>query len=160
MNIAKDRVVYLHYTLKDESGREIESSRGEEPMTYLHGHRNIIPGLEEALEGTAAGDKLSVTVPPEQGYGMPRPGMTQRVPIKHLQGAKTWRPGMVAVVQTEQGARQVQVLKVGRFMADVDLNHPMAGKTLVFDVEIVRVREAAPEEVAHGHVHGEGGHQH
>lgn len=160
MNIAKDRVVQLHYTLKDESGREIESSRGGSPMAYLHGHSNIIPGLEEALEGKAAGDQVSVTVPPEKGYGMPRPGLTQRVPVKHLQGAKTWRPGMVAVVQTEQGPRQVQVVKVGRFMADVDFNHPMAGKALSFDVEIVSVREADPEEVAHGHVHGDGGHQH
>lgn len=160
MNIAKDSVVELHYRLKDASGQEIETSHGGEPMAYLHGHRNIIAGLEEALEGKAAGDKLSVTVPPEKGYGVPQPGLTQRVPVKHLQGAKTWKPGMVAVVQTEQGARQVQVVKVGRFMADIDLNHPMAGKTLNFDIEIVSVREAQPEEIAHGHVHGEGGHQH
>lgn len=160
MNIAKDSVVELHYSLKDESGQEIETSHGGEPMAYLHGHRNIIPGLEEALEGKAAGDKVSVTVPPEKGYGMPQPGLTQRVSVKHLQGAKTWKPGMVAVVETDQGTRQVQVVKVGRFMADVDLNHPMAGKTLTFDVEIVSVREAQPEEIAHGHVHGDGGHHH
>lgn len=159
MKIANDHVVHLHYTLTDEGGRELESSRGGAPMAYLHGHNNIIAGLEEALTGKAAGDRVTATVPPEKGYGMRRPDMVQRVPVKHLQGAKTWRPGMVAVVQTEQGARQVQVVKVGRFMVDVDFNHPMAGQTLAFDVEIVSVRAADPEEVAHGHVH-EPGHQH
>lgn len=159
MKIANDHVVHLHYTLTDEGGRELESSRGGAPMAYLHGHNNIIAGLEEALTGKAAGDRVTVTVPPEKGYGMRRPDMVQRVPVKHLQGAKTWRPGMAAMVQTEQGARQVQVVKVGRFMVDVDFNHPMAGQTLAFDVEIVSVRAADPEEVAHGHVH-EPGHQH
>jgi len=160
MNIAKDHVVQFHYTLKDESGAEVESSRGGQPMAYLHGHRNIIPGLEQALEGKAAGEKLTVTVPPEQGYGQRRDGAVQRVPLKHLQGAKVWKPGMVAVVQTKQGPLQVTVVKVGRFNADVDFNHPMAGKTLTFDVEVVDVRAGTPEEVAHGHVHGEGGHHH
>lgn len=160
MKISNDCVVYLHYTLTDETGKELESSRGEAPMSYLHGHSNIIPGLEEALADKAAGDRVTVTVPPEKGYGIVQPGLVQRVAIKYLQGAKTWRPGMIAMVQTEQGPRQVQVVKVGRFMADVDLNHPMAGKTLTFDVEIVSVRAGDASEVAHGHVHEEGAHAH
>ncbi len=160
MKIAKDTVVQFHYTLKDETGAELETSRGGEPMAYLHGHRNIISGLEEALAGQEPGAVLSVTVPPEKGYGERREGLTQRVPVKHLHGAKRWAPGMTAVVHTEQGPRQVRVVKVGKFMADVDLNHPFAGRTLVFDVEVVGVREADPDEVAHGHVHGPGGHAH
>lgn len=157
MKIAKDCVVHLHYTLKDEDGKQIESSRGEAPMSYLHGHNNIIPGLEEALVDKAAGDQVTVTVPPEKGYGLAQPGLQQRIALKYLQGAKTWRPGMIAVVQTEQGPRQVQVVKVGRFMADVDLNHPMAGKTLTFEVEIVSVRAGDASEIDHGHVHEDGG---
>lgn|SRR5690625_1169415 len=157
MKIAKDCVVHLHYTLKDEDGKQIESSRGEAPMSYLHGHNNIIPGLEEALVDKAAGDQVTVTIPPEKGYGLAQPGLQQRIALKYLQGAKTWRPGMIAVVQTEQGPRQVQVVKVGRFMADVDLNHPMAGKTLTFEVEIVSVRAGDASEIDHGHVHEDGG---
>lgn len=160
MKIGKDCAVFLHYTLTDEDGKQLESSYGEEPMSYLHGHNNIIQGLEEALVDKVAGDKVTVTVPPEKGYGEVQPEMQQRVAIKYLQGAKTWRPGMIAMVQTEQGPRQVQIVKVGRFMADVDLNHPMAGKTLTFDVEIVSVRAGDASEIDHGHVHEDGGHAH
>lgn len=160
MNIANDHVVQFHYTLKDESGEVVETSRDEQPMAYLHGHRNIIPGLEEAMAGRAEGESFSVTVPPEKGYGEVREGATQRIPLKHLQGARTWRPGMTAVVETEHGPRQVRIVKVGRFNADVDLNHPFAGKTLTFDIEVVSVREATDEEKAHGHAHGDGGHHH
>ncbi|KAB7627802.1 FKBP-type peptidyl-prolyl cis-trans isomerase [Alkalilimnicola sp. S0819] len=160
MNIAKDRVIQFHYTLKDEAGAELESSRQGEPMAYLHGHGGIIPGLEEALEGKGAGESLSVTVPPEKGYGPRRDDMVQRVPLKHLQGAKRWRVGMIASVQTERGPRQVVIVKLGRFNADVDFNHPMAGRTLTFELDILDVREASTEELAHGHAHGVGGHQH
>ena len=160
MNIAKDAVVQFHYTLKDEAGQELESSRGASPIAYLHGYGNLIKGLEAAMPGKAVGESFSVTVPPEDGYGERIEGRTQRVSIKHLQGAKTWKPGMVAAVHTDQGVRQVVILKVGRFNADVDLNHPLAGKTLTFDVEIVGIREATAEELAHGHAHGDGGHHH
>lgn len=158
MNIAKDCVVSFHYTLKNAAGAEIESSRGGEPVAQLQGHGNIIAGLEEAMLGKGPGDTFSVTVPPEKGYGARRENWVQRISVKHLQGARHWRPGMTAVVETGQGPRQVTVKKVGRFMADVDLNHPMAGETLIFDIEIVSVREPAKEELAHGHVHGAGGH--
>ncbi|MED5525090.1 FKBP-type peptidyl-prolyl cis-trans isomerase [Gallaecimonas pentaromativorans] len=160
MQITDDKVVQFHYQLKDETGKELENSNGQEPLAYLHGHDNMIPGLEKAMEGKAKGDTFTVTLAPEDAYGERRDGLTQRVPIKHLQGAKKWAPGMVAVVNTDQGQRQVLVVKAGRFMADVDLNHPLAGKTLTFDIEILDIRDASDDEVAHGHAHGVGGHQH
>lgn len=160
MQIGNQHVVRFHYNLKDDAGEVIESSRDKQPMTYLHGYNAIIPGLEKALEGKTQGDTFSVTVPPEEAYGPRRENAVQRVPIKHLQGAKKWKPGMIARVRTEQGHLQVQVVKVGKFMADVDINHPLAGKALTFDVEVVEVRQATPEEIDHGHVHGEGGHHH
>lgn len=160
MNISDNKVVQFHYTLKDESGTEVESSHEGDPVAYLHGHKNMIVGLEKALTDKAAGDKFTATVSPEEGYGERDENATQRVPVKHLQGAKKWKPGMTAVVQTEQGARQVTVIKAGRFMVEVDINHPLAGKTLTFDVEVVDVRDATEEEIDHGHAHGVGGHQH
>jgi len=159
MSIEKDTVVQFHYTLS-EAGAELESTRGTEPMAYLHGHGNIIPGLEQAMAGKAAGDSFSVTVAPADAYGERTEGNAQRIPLKHLQGAKKWRPGMSAWVETDQGHRQVTVLKVGKFNADCDLNHPLAGKTLTFDIEIVDLRPATKDEIAHGHAHGIGGHHH
>ena len=160
MNITNGSVVQFHYKLRTEGEAVLESSRSGEPMAYLHGYGNIISGLEKAMAGRGTGDVFSVTVPPEEAYGMRQEGAGQRVPIKHLQGAKKWRPGMVAHVQTDQGMKQVQVVKVGKFVADVDTNHPLAGKSLTFDIEVVAVREATPEELAHGHAHGAGGHHH
>ncbi|MEP2613765.1 FKBP-type peptidyl-prolyl cis-trans isomerase, partial [Marinobacter alexandrii] len=103
---------------------------------------------------------FSVTVTPEKAYGPRKADAVQRVPVKHLMGAKRWKRGMIAQVQTEQGPRHVLVAKVGHKFADVDTNHPMAGKTLTFDLEVIDVRAADPEELAHGHVHGPGGHHH
>ena len=160
MEIGKDCVVQFHYTLKDDLGETLESSHGGDPMAYLHGHSNIIKGLESAMEGKQQGDSFTVTVPPEEGYGHPKPGMEQRISVKHMMGAKRWKKGMSGWVNTDKGQRQFTVLKVGKFMADVDFNHPLAGKTLVFDVEVQDVREASSEEVAHGHAHGVGGHHH
>lgn len=160
MNIAKDTVVQFHYTLKNDKGELIESTEGKDPMAYLHGHDNIIPGLEKALEGKAVGDSFTVTVAPEDGYGQRQENALQRISLKHLQGARKWKPGMVAVVETDQGYRQVTVVKVGKFNADVDTNHPLAGMTLVFDIQILDIREASEEEKAHGHAHGVGGHHH
>lgn len=160
MNISKDTVVQFHYTLKDDKGELIESTEGKDPMAYLHGHSNIIPGLENALEGKAVGDSFSVTVPPKDGYGERQEDATQRISLKHLQGARKWKPGMMAFVETDNGYRQVTVLKVGKFNADVDTNHPLAGKTLVFDIQIADIREATAEERSHGHAHGVGGHHH
>ncbi|WP_448213953.1 FKBP-type peptidyl-prolyl cis-trans isomerase [Colwellia sp. MEBiC06753] len=160
MQITKDTVVQFHYTIKDEQGEQIETSSGGDPMAYLHGHNNMITGVENALADKAAGDKFTVTLEPKDAYGERQEDAIQRIPTKHLHGAATWKPGMVAVVQTEQGQRQVTVLKVGRFMVTCDLNPPLAGKTLTFDLEVVDVREASEEEIAHGHAHGVGGHHH
>ena len=160
MSITKNSVVQFHYTLKDEAGEILESSYDGDPVAYLHGHDNMIVGVEKALEGKAKGDEFTATVAPADGYGEIEPDAQQRIPTKHLQGAKHWAPGMMATVNTEQGKRQVTVVKVGRFMVTVDLNHPLAGKTLVFDIKVEDVREATEEEIQHGHAHGVGGHHH
>ena len=160
MKIEKDTVAQFHYSLKNEAGELLESTEGNDPMAYLHVHKNIIPGLEKAMLGKAQGDTFTVTVEPKEGYGERKADAKQRIPLKQLQGAKKWRKGMVAVVQTDQGQRQVVIEKVGKFNADCDLNHPLAGKTLTFDINVVSVREATAEEKSHGHAHGVGGHHH
>lgn len=160
MIISKDTVVQFHYSLQDEKGEMIESTADNEPMAYLHGHNNMVPGLEKALEGKAAGDSFSVTIEPAEGYGLRKENAMQRIPLKHLQGARKWKPGMMAIVDTNEGYRQVTVVKVGKFNADVDTNHPLAGITLTFNVQVKNVREATADEIAHGHAHGDGGHQH
>ena len=160
MNISKDTVVQFNYTLKTPAGDIIESTEGKDPMAYLHGHSNIIPGLESALEGKAVGDSFTVTVEPKDGYGPRQENAMQRISLKHLQGARKWKPGMMAFVETDKGYRQVTVVKVGKFNADVDTNHPLAGQTLVFDIQIADIREATDEEKSHGHAHGVGGHHH
>ncbi|KKO48041.1 peptidylprolyl isomerase [Arsukibacterium sp. MJ3] len=159
MNISNNAVVQFHYTLSDETG-ELESSAGNKPLLYMHGQEQMLPKLEAALEGKAAGDKLELTLAPEDAYGELQQNAVQSIQVKHLHGAKKWQPGMKAWIQTEEGQRQVTIVKVGMFKADIDINHPLAGKTLTFNVEILQVRQASAEEVAHGHAHGEGGHQH
>jgi FKBP-type peptidyl-prolyl cis-trans isomerase SlyD len=159
MQISKDTVVELHYTLS-EGDTKIETSREGDPMVILVGYKNMLTAVEDAMIGKSAGDTLSLTLEPAQAYGERREDAMQRIPLKHLQGAKKWKPGMVAVVDSNQGRKQVTVVKVGRFNVDCDVNHPLAGKTLNFDIEIVAVREAEPAEISHGHVHGKGGVHH
>lgn len=160
MQIAAETVVKFHYTLRDEAGKELETSRGNEAATYLHGANNIIPGLESAMAGRNDGDIFSATVSPEEGYGLRDADKAQRVPVKHLSFKGKLRPGAVVQLSTSEGMRAVTVVKVGRHTADIDTNHPLAGQTLVFDIEVIETRSASAEEVAHGHVHGPGGHQH
>ncbi len=160
MQIARDTVVRFHYSVAEPGQPPIESSFDREPLAILVGHGNIIAGLEEALLGKAAGDRFEVTVAPEQAYGEYRDGAVQRVPKKHFRDGVRLKPGMQTLVQTAHGPRMVTVRKVGMSVVDIDLNHPMAGKTLSFDVEVLDVRAATEEEIAHKHVHGEGGHQH
>jgi FKBP-type peptidyl-prolyl cis-trans isomerase SlyD len=160
MQAEKDKVVFFHYRLKDESGVEIEDSREREPFAILFGHGNIIPGLEQAIAGHGAGDRFDVIVPPGQAYGERREDFTQRVPKKYFPNADQLKPGDMSHLRTQEGHRTVTVIKVGSSVVDVDLNHPMAGKTLHFDIEVVDVRDATEEELQHGHVHGEGGHHH
>jgi FKBP-type peptidyl-prolyl cis-trans isomerase SlyD len=159
MKIEKDRVVRFHYTVSAQGGGEVESSEGREPIAIMAGHGNIIPGLEKAMEGREAGDKFEVDVAAADAYGEKREGMTQRVPKKHFKDTRLV-PGMQVMLNTNFGPRPVTIEKVGMSVVDVDLNHPMAGQDLHFDVEIVDVREATAEELEHGHVHGEGGHAH
>lgn len=162
MTIRDNTVVTFHYTLTGEDGQVIDSSRERgEPMLYLHGAGNIIPGLEKAMEGRAAGDAFQVTVPPDEAYGERQAANVQRVSLKKL-GVRAGQlePGMILNLNTTKGPAQVTVLKVGRFNVDVDANHPLAGVTLNFDVEIVELREATKDEQQHGHAHGPGGHHH
>jgi len=163
MKITDKTVVQFHYTLKDEAGEELESSFGSDPLAYLHGQKNMLVGVENALTGKEKGEKFTVTLQPEDAYGEYQEGAVQRIPAKHLQdgaGTTKWKAGMVATVQTEQGQRQVTVMKSGKFMVTVDMNSPLAGKVLTFDIEVVDVRAATDEEVEHGHAHGVGGHKH
>lgn len=160
MKITKDKVVQFHYNLSAADDSVQETSRKGNPMLYLHGHDNMIKGLEAAMNDRETGDVFSVTLAPEDAYGAFLPNCEQVIQKKHLQGKKNWKPGMVATVQTDKGLRQVTVVKVGMSKVTVDNNHPLAGKTLTFDVEIMDVRDATEEEVAHGHAHGVGGHQH
>ncbi|MBO2674911.1 peptidylprolyl isomerase [Shewanella algae] len=160
MSVKEDMVVQFNYTLRDEKGEVLETNEGHDPIAYLHGHDNMMPGVEKAIEGKEIGAKFSVTLPASETYGERVEGAEQRVSVKHLMGAKAWKPGMRAVVNTDQGQRQVTVVKVGKFMATVDINHPLAGRELTFDIEVVSAREATHEEIAHGHAHGVGGHHH
>lgn len=159
MKIEKDRVVRFHYSVAEVGQEPIETSEGRDPLVILIGHGNIIPGLEKAMMDKEAGEKISVDVSAADAYGERREGLTQRVPKKHF-GTTKLVAGQQVVLQTNFGPRAVTVQKIGMSVVDVDLNHPMAGKDLHFEVEIVEVREAAAEEIAHGHVHGDGGHQH
>ena len=166
--IATNKVVSFHYRLAEvgaDGEREEwrEHSHGGAPLYYLHGFHNVVVGLEKALQGKSVGDAIEITLQPEDAYGLRRPNAIQRVPIKHLLlpgGSKKIRPGMPAMVQTDQGRRNVVVIKVGKFNVDVDFNHPLAGKILYYEVQVEGIRDASAEEIAHGHVHGAGGHHH
>lgn len=161
MQIEKDKVVQFHYTLTEPGSDFSESSRNSHPVAYLHGYDNILAGMENVLAGKQAGDSVSVTLPPEEAYGLRDPSLLQKINMKHLQGAgRVLKAGDIAWVQTEKGPRQVTVIKPGMKLADVDINHPLAGKTLQFDIEVVSVRDATEEERSHGHAHGDGGHHH
>ncbi|WP_019021368.1 MULTISPECIES: peptidylprolyl isomerase [unclassified Thioalkalivibrio] len=160
MQVAQNSVVSIHYKLTNDAGETIDSSEGREPLAYMHGNGQIVPGLERQLEGKAAGDKVQATVPPEEGYGEKLDAMVQEVPMEAFQGVDSIEPGMQFQAQTENGPLTVTVTKVEGDTATVDGNHPLAGQTLNFDVEVVDVREASAEELEHGHAHGPGGHEH
>jgi FKBP-type peptidyl-prolyl cis-trans isomerase SlyD len=160
MSIAQDSVVTIHYTLKDDEGTLIDSSASGEPLAYLHGHGNIVPGLEKELTGRNTGEKLTVRVSPAEGYGDYDKALVQSVPLRALRGIKDVRAGMHLHAQTEQGPRTVTVTRVAGDMVTLDGNHPLAGKHLNFDIHIADVRQATAEELSHGHVHGAHGHEH
>ena len=164
MSVSANKVVSFHYRLHQVDGELLEESYGAEPTLYLHGHNNLLAALEEAMEGKNTGDKFEVTLTPEQGYGQRREGAVQRVPIKHLHEHEKiknrLKPGMKVAVNTQHGPWEAVVLKVGKFNVDIDSNHPLAGKHLKFEIEVADLRDATEEELAHGHAHGVGGHNH
>lgn len=160
MQITKDAVALIHYTLADDEGATIDSSAGGEPLAYIHGNGNLIPGLERELEGKGEGDKLDVKISPVDGYGEFDKSLIQRVPRRALKGVGNLHVGMQLHAQSERGTRAVTVTQLAGDMVTLDGNHPLAGKNLNFKVEIVGVREATEEELSHGHVHGPGGHHH
>jgi FKBP-type peptidyl-prolyl cis-trans isomerase SlyD len=160
MVVAENKVVLIHYTLKDGEGNVVDSSSGGEPLAYLHGRGNLISGLEKELEGKTTGDKLNVSISPADGYGERDANLVQRVPRRSFGGASV-KPGMQFQAQTSSGETRIATVKaVQGDMVTVDMNHPLAGEQLHFEVEITEVRDATEEELAHGHVHGPGGHHH
>jgi FKBP-type peptidyl-prolyl cis-trans isomerase SlyD len=153
--IAKDKAVSIHYTLTLDGGQVIDSSEGKDPLVYLHGHGNIIPGLEKELVGKGIGEKLSVTVSPEEGYGVHNPGLIQEVPREAFQGVDDLEVGMMFQAPGEGG--HIQLIRITGIEGDkitVDGNHELAGKTLNFAVEISAIRDASAEELSVGHVGG------
>jgi FKBP-type peptidyl-prolyl cis-trans isomerase SlyD len=160
VSIETNHVVSIHYTLKGDAGEVIDSSAGGEPLAYLHGHGNLVPGLERELTGKNAGDKLQVKISPADGYGEYDPQLVQRVPRRALKGVGNVRVGMRLHAQTDHGPKPVTVTQITGDMVTLDGNHPLAGKNLNFEVEIAAVRAATEEELSHGHVHGVGGHHH
>ncbi|WP_414040367.1 peptidylprolyl isomerase [Acidithiobacillus sp. M4-SHS-6] len=160
MIISKDKVVTIDYSLTDEEGELIDSSVGEEPLIYLHGHHGIIPGLEQALAGHRAGDKVEVSIPPEEGYGDWDEDLVEVVAREDFDDPEELEIGTQFETETDEGACLATVIDIEGEDVTVDLNHPLAGMTLNFDVTVLDVRDATAEELAHGHVHGEHGHEH
>jgi FKBP-type peptidyl-prolyl cis-trans isomerase SlyD len=157
MQVGADKAVTIHYTLRDDAGEVLDSSDGRDPMTYLHGAGNIVPGLEKALDGKQAGDEVKVKVAPADGYGERDDANVRNVPRRRLPEGKI-EAGMRLRLQTEQGPIIVAVTNVQGDYVTIDGNHPLAGRTLHFEVKVVEVRDATAEERTHGHVHGPGGH--
>ncbi len=160
MQIADDTVASIHYTLTDKAGKVIDASPAGQPLIYLHGAGNIVPGLENALAGRSAGDRFDVAVAPEEGYGTRHEQLIQLVPREAFHGVDTLEPGMQFEAQSGDGPTLVTVTQVDADNVTVDGNHPLAGETLHFAIEVADVRSATGEELEHGHVHGTGGHHH
>lgn len=161
MEITKHAVVTIDYELKDDDGNIIDSSEGSDPLAYLHGAKNIIEGLEKALDGKKAGDAVSVAISPEEGYGVREDNRIQEVPKDMFEDQSQVKVGEQFMAQGPEGEQlTVTITEVTDDKVVVDGNHPLAGKNLNFEVEIKEVREATAEELEHGHVHGAGGHQH
>ena len=161
MQIANEKAVLIHYKVSNSGGEVVESSEGDEPLAYIHGQGDIVPGLERALLGKSAGDRVQITVSPEQGYGEWDEDKVQTVPRAAFEDGGEIEPGMRFQAQGEDGEDViVTVTRVSNDEVTIDANHPLAGQTLSFDVEIVSVRECTEEELAHGHIHGPGDHHH
>jgi len=159
MNIQKDTVGIIEYVLTDEQGEQIDASNGN-PLAYLHGHSNLIPGLEAELEGKTVGDKFTTTVPADQAYGERVDALVQTVPNSMFQGVEELEVGMRFEAQSEQGMHSVEITHIDGDQVTVDGNHPLAGMSLTFAVEVIGVRAATEDELDHGHAHGDGGVHH
>lgn len=157
--IGKNAVVGINYTLTNDAGEVMDTSEGRGPLNYLHGANNLIPGLEKELEGKTTGAKFKATIQPADAYGESNPEMIQTLPLEMFKGVEKVEPGMGFTAQGPQGQQHIVVTEVNGDQVTVDGNHPMAGKTLHFDVEVVSVRDATEQEIEHGHVH-DGGHDH
>lgn len=160
MQVADKKVVYIHYTLKNQEGAVLDRSSQKTPLAYIHGLGNIIPGLEKALTGKSEGDKLNVNIEPKDAYGERNETLLQTVPRDAFQDVDELEEGMQFQAQTQNGPQLITVAEIETDQVLVDANHPLAGETLDFDVEVVDVRDATEEELEHGHAHGAGGHQH
>jgi FKBP-type peptidyl-prolyl cis-trans isomerase SlyD len=161
MEIRKDTIVSIDYTLKDDNGEQLDTSQGAEPLAYLHGHQQIIAGLEAALEGKRTGDHFSTTISPADAYGVHEPTMVQKVPMKMFPKDKPIMVGQEYRSQSSDGhGHMVRIVAMDEHDVTVDGNHPLAGKTLHFELTVRDVRAATPEELSHGHAHGPGGHVH
>jgi len=160
MQIADETAVLIHYSVTSDSGDILDSSSGEEPLAYIHGQGDLVPGLEKALLGKVAGDRIQVVVSPGEGYGEHDPDKIQIVPRDAFDEDTQLEPGMRFQAESDEGDVMVEVTAVQGDEVTVDANHPFAGKTLHFDVQVVAVREATEEELAHGHIHGPEGHDH
>jgi FKBP-type peptidyl-prolyl cis-trans isomerase SlyD len=160
MNISNNCVASFNYTLTDGDGKVLDSSEGHEPLSYLHGAGNIIPGLEKEMLGKTVGDTFNVTIPAAEAYGERNDSMIQELPATMFSGIEKIEVGMEFHAQTEQGLQVVTVVGVEGDQVTIDGNHPLAGVNLTFDVEITDIREATEEELSHGHAHGAGGHEH
>lgn len=159
MKIESNKVVSIHYTLTDNAGTVLDSSSGKDPLTYIQGIGNLIAGMEEGLEGKTAGEKLTIKVSPEKGYGIKNQELIQQVPITAF-GGQMVSPGMQFEAGSQEQRFLVTVTEVNNDTVTIDGNHPLAGVELNFDVEVITIREATAEELDHGHVHGPGGHHH
>ena len=159
MQIANETAVWLKYTLKNDAGEILDASEDDEPLIYIHGQGDIVPGLEKALAGKAAGEKLSVKVSPEEGYGVRSEKKVQTVPRSAFEDDAEIEPGTQFQAEGPDGVSIVTVVEVDDDEVTIDANHPLAGENLHFEVEVMKVRAATAEELEHGHVH-EGGHHH
>jgi len=155
--IEANKAVEIHYTLTNDAGETVDSSRGEAALPYIHGNENLVPGLEKELEGKKVGDKIKTSIAPADGYGERNPALTQAVPRDVFQFDGEIEVGMRFEAEAEHGIELVTVIAVDKDTVTIDANHPLAGETLNFDVEVVSIRDATSEELEHGHVHGEGG---
>ena len=160
LKIAKDTVVSFHYTLFNSTGEQLETSLDGDPSLFLVGANNVLPGMEQAMLNKQAGDSFSIELPAIMAYGLRDENKKDRISAKYLKHEGKLKPGQIVRINTDKGQRTATVIKVGKFNVDIDLNHPLAGQDIRFDVEIVSVRHGTPEELAHGHAHGIGGHNH